>query len=69
MEAVKRQRIKSLADFINTISAGTFIVGFITPIAMEQVNGTGQFLLGLLWVGLSIGGHVMARAVLGGLTE
>jgi hypothetical protein len=69
MEEVRKERLKYLATFLNTCSAGFFVAGFITPLANERMNTVGGLLLGLMFVSFAAAGHYLTRTVLGGLEQ
>jgi bacteriorhodopsin len=77
------ERMKFRATWLNTVSAGMLVVGFITPIASAMkpvmVDGVDQILLqvpseislviGLAWLGVALTLHWMAVQIAGKVLE
>jgi hypothetical protein len=76
MDLIHNERTKLTAAWINTLAAALIAAGAVAPIAAIlyglstlPVSAARTFALAFTCVGLGIGIHVIARAVLGSLRE
>jgi hypothetical protein len=67
MHAIHNARIQLLATLLNNAGLAFIVAGFIAPAASNQLHGGLQAAATVAWVGLGVGLHFIARAVLGRL--
>jgi len=65
--AIHNERVKLLATILNNTALAFIVGGFIAPLVTGQLQGGWRAVAILLWVGLGVGLHFSARAVLGRL--
>ena len=78
MSLVDNERAKLTANWLNTLSAGTIIAGCVTPLVAiayglrpgaEPLDRGFIFALSFGWILIGVALHLVARIILGRLTE
>lgn len=77
MSLIQNERVKLLANALNSAATSSFAVGVLAPIAAAfysiggppRVSLTAIILGTIIWLALAIALHLAARRVLGGLRE
>ena len=73
-KTARNERVKLLANTVNTIGLAFFVPGFVVPfIALaygaEPPKSPNWLLVGVWWVGQAMTLHLTARAILRGIEE
>lgn len=69
MHTVHNAWISLLATLLNNAALVFIVAGFIAPATGGQLHRGWQVLTTIAWVGLGVGLHFIARAVLGRLRQ
>ena len=69
MHTIHNARIQLLATLLNNAALAFIVAGFIAPATTGNLHGGWRALATIAWVGLGVGLHFSARAVLGRLRQ
>ncbi len=67
MNSVHNERIKLLANAMNTIACAFFVTAFVVPTIAGQIADAPKAFVTISWISLSVGLHIGAHFVLGNL--